>query len=552
MKYTIEGKNVTYSTKARQGVLDGINIIANAIKVTLGPRGKTVLIEKELGYPHLTKDGVTVARSIRLNDSLKNMGVEMIRNVAAQTCDRAGDGTTTASVLAQSIANEAFMLCEGGANPVNLKKGVEAAKDFVVSEIRAHAQEVNGQEDLRRVAYIASNGDNAISDILAQAFDKVGRDGVVTIEEGTTTALELEFVEGMRFDSGYLTPLVVNNIDRMTCEYKDCWVMVHEKPILNLHPYISLLGEVKRTDKPILLIAENVEAGALSTIGVNATERNLFCCPVKTPGNEKQRKVFNHDIAAFVGGTMINQDLGKTPEKLDIKLLGMADKVIVTQDKTIIMGGLGKKDPKKNKVVEGIVNSIRDNLNDDNFEGDKEFLKMRLGMLTQGIACVKVGGASMLELRERKDRVEDAYFATKAAYKGGVVPGGGIALLRASLSLSEMLKDDTQDHDYLLGVKIIQRACQAPFGQIIRNTGVDGVGLLMEAVLQRDDYRFGYDANKEEIIDMVERGIIDPADVVVSALEDAVSAGSALISLEAAVLYDENKSKERDINTWRP
>jgi chaperonin GroEL len=550
MKHKIDGKLIVYGTETRRGVLEGINAIADAIKVTLGPRGKTVLIEKEYGYPHLTKDGVTVARSIRLSHSLRNMGTEMIRNVAAQTVDKVGDGTTTSAVIAQKIANDGFQLRSAGLNPVLLRKGITEAKTMVLDHLDSIKKPVDGKEDLRRIAYIASNADDEIADVLSDAFDKVGRDGVVTIEDGVNNKLEVDFVEGLRFDSGYITPLSITNTNTRSCEYKDCYVMVHEKPILNLHPYLNLLSEVLKTERPLLIIAENVDAGALSTIGVNAIQGKFLSCPVRTPGKtEDEKRIFNSDIAAFVGGSVINQDLGLIPERLGIKLLGQADKVIVTADKTIIIGGDGKKDPKKNEIIDGIINGLREKIEDDTYEGDKDLLRLRLGMLTEGIATVKVGGASMLELRERKDRVEDAYFATMAAYKGGVVPGGGIALLRASQKLAAYISTaQDREPEVVSGIKIIQKACEAPILQIIENTGLDGARIIVNKLLECEDPNMGYDANTCEIVNMYERGIIDPVNVVKAAMEDAVSAGSSVISLEAAVLYEEDKNDSREQN----
>ena len=538
----VEGKTILYGDKARQRVLEGINCIADAIKMTLGPRGKTILIEKEHGYPHLTKDGVTVARHVRLGDSSRNMGVEMIRNVAAQTCHRAGDGTTTATVLAQEMATEGLKLITAGISSNELRHGMDYARDYIVNHIEINSKEVNTREDLKHVAFIASNGDEAISEIIADAFDKVGREGVVTIEDGSTTKLELDFKEGMQFDGGFTTPLFVNNIDNQTCEYSDVYVMVHEKPILNPVPYLNILNAVHTRGKPLLIVAENVEATASATLGINVHKNGLKSCAVKSPGSGERRIIFSQDIAAFTGAKVINQDLGRLPENIKIDWLGQAEKIIVSSDKTIIIAGGLDKD--KKEKLDGVIHNLRKDLADPDFTGDVEFTKLRVGMLTGGIACIKVGGASMLELRERKDRVEDAYFATQAAFKGGVVPGGGIALLRAGQALEKVISewpDEDFSFAYRQGVKIAIKATKKPLWQIITNAGHEQVSLLMDQVESYDTCSIGYDARQNVVCDMFAHHIIDPTNVVKAAFEDATSAAGALISLEAMVLYDETK-----------
>lgn len=555
MKKNVEGKEIVYSSKARQKVLDGINVIADAIKVTLGPRGKTVLIEKELSYPHLTKDGVTVARNIRLSDSGNNMGIELIRNVAAQTGHKVGDGTTTSTVLAQEIATEGIKLITAGMNSTEIRKGMIEAKDFVVKHISEHAIPVETRHDLWRVAYISSNSDSKIADILADAFERVGRDGIIVIEDGNSNHLEIKFTEGIEFESGYQSPLFINKIEKSVVEHENVLVMIHEKPILNLQPYLNLFIEIKKTGMPLLIIAENIDHSALSMLGANAiqqtkynmgqaAEQGLSVVAVKNPCDAAKAKTFNEDVALFVGGSVVSQDLGFTPEKLPLTILGKAEKVIVKLDKTTIVGGDAKNDPLKKSKLDGHINALKEKIDDEYDESDKEFLKYRYGQLTRGIATIRVGGASLLESRETKDRVDDAYHATKAAYKKGVVPGGGIALLRAGRALATYIAnypDSNVKNDYLLGMQLVLKACRKPLWQILLNTGIEDANSVITNIINNEKYAYGYDAKEDTYVDMLSADIVDPAEVVICALEDAVSACSALITLEAMVLYEEEK-----------
>ncbi len=519
-------KDVKFNTDARDRMLKGVDILADAVKVTLGPKGRNVVIDKSFGAPRITKDGVTVAKEIDLADKFENMGAQMVREVASRTNDEAGDGTTTATVLAQAIVREGLKSVAAGMNPMDLKRGIDAAVSKVVSEIKDMSRPVADSAEVAKVGAISANGENAIGDQIADAMQKVGNEGVITVEENKGLETETEVVEGMQFDRGYLSPYFITNADKMVAELEDVYILLHEKKLSSLQPMVPLLETVIQTGKPLLIIAEDVEGEALATLVVNKLRGGLKIAAVKAPGFGDRRKSMLQDIGILTGGQVISEELGMKLENVGIEMLGTAKKVRITKDDTTIVDGAGEK-----AEIEARVAQIRKQVDDTTSDYDREKLQERLAKLAGGVAVIRVGGATEPEVKERKDRVDDALNATRAAVQEGVVPGGGIALLHASETLANL---EVENEDQAAGVKIVRRALQAPIRQIAENAGVDGA-VVAGKVLESGDKSFGFDAQAEEYGDLMANGIIDPAKVVRTALEDAASVAGLLITTEAMV-----------------
>jgi len=519
-------KDVRFHTEARERMLKGVDILADAVKVTLGPKGRTVLIEKSFGAPRISKDGVTVAKEIELSDKFENMGARMVREVASRTNDEAGDGTTAATVLAQAIVREGLKAVAAGMNPMDLKRGVDAAVSRVVAEIKAMSRPVSGADEIAQVGAIASNGDAKIGGQIADAMQKVGEEGVITIEEAKGMETETEVVEGMQFDRGYLSPYFITNADKMAAELEDAYILLHEKKLSSLQPMIPLLETVIQTGKPLLIIAEDIEGEALATLVVNTLRGGLKIVAVKAPGFGDRRKAMLEDIAILTGGTVISEDLGVKLENVGVDMLGAAKKIHVTKDDTTIVEGAGET-----AQIEARVAQIRQQIEETTSDYDREKLQERQAKLAGGVAVIRVGGSTETEVKERKDMVEDALNATRAAVQEGVVPGGGVALLRASKALEGL---SLADADQEAGVNIVRRALQAPIRQIAENAGLDGA-VVASKVLESDEPYFGFDAQEERYGDLMSWGIIDPAKVVRIALEDAASIAGLMITTEATV-----------------
>ncbi len=518
-------KDVKFSQDARERMLRGVDILANAVKVTLGPKGRNVVIEKSFGAPRITKDGVTVAKEIELEDKFENMGAQMLREVASKTADLAGDGTTTATVLAQAIVREGAKSVAAGANPMDLKRGIDLAVQAVVDELKAKAKKVTSNDEIAQVGTISANGDKEIGSKIAEAMKKVGNEGVITVEESKSLETELDVVEGMQFDRGYLSPYFITNADKMIAELDSPYILIHEKKLSGLQAMLPVLEAVVQTGKPLLIIAEDVEGEALATLVVNKLRGGLKVAAVKAPGFGDRRKAMLEDIAILTGGTVISEDLGIKLENVTIDMLGKAKKVVVKKDDTTIVDGAGEK-----KDIEARIAQIRTQIEDTTSDYDREKLQERLAKLAGGVAVIKVGGATEVEVKERKDRVDDALNATRAAVEEGIVPGGGVALLRAAFKLN--VKGDNEDQD--VGVQIVRKALEAPIRQIVENAGVEGsivVGKLRES---KDD-KFGFNAQTEEYVDMHSAGIIDPVKVVRIALQDAASVAGLIITTEASI-----------------
>lgn len=530
-------KLITFGSDARSKILDGINIIADAVKVTLGPSGRNVILEKPDGYPYMTKDGVTVAREIRVRDPEKNIGVELIRGVASKTGILAGDGTTTSCVLAQFIAQEGHKMMHAGFNPGELKKGMDKAVKEICRYLEEIAVPISTLDDIKRVALIASNDDEEIAEMLVKAYEAVGHDGVITIEESGGIGLELELMEGMQFEEGFKNThsLFMNNIERGVFEYSDVHIFVHEKPIANIQPYLPLFDELTKNGRGLLIISEKIEGHALATAISARMKGNLPVCVVNAPYKGARRQTFLHDIASFTGGIIINQDRGLLQQNFKKEHVGLAQKVIVSPERTIILNG--QSNPKE---VESRIQDIRKKLSDDECpEHEKEFLRSRLGAFTNGVAVIKIGALSDMELKERQDRVDDALRSTKAALQEGIVPGGGIALIRSIPQLANLcLSNDSQKK----GAEIVVLAMSAPLRQILINCGIESPSLLVHEVMTHPNPTWGYDARKEVMCDMIECGVVDAAKVVKTSLRDAVSAASMVLSAEAVVVYERKES----------
>ena len=518
-------KDVKFSTDARDKMLHGVDVLANAVRVTLGPKGRNVVLDKSYGAPRVTKDGVTVAKEIELEDKFENMGAQMLREVASKTSDIAGDGTTTATVLAQAIVKEGIKLVAAGMNPMDLKRGIDLAVAEVVKDIARQAKKVKSSEEIAQVGTVAANGEKAIGDMIAKAMQKVGNEGVITVEEAKSLESELEVVEGMQFDRGYISPYFITNVEKMVAELESPYILIYEKKLSGLQALLPLLELVVQSGKPLLIIAEDVEGEALATLVVNKLRGGLKVAAVKAPGFGDRRKAMLQDIAVLTGGELISEDLGIKLENVTVQMLGKAKRVTITKDDTTIVDGAGKK-----ADIEGRIAQIKQQIEDTTSDYDKEKLQERLAKLAGGVAVIKVGGSSEVEVKERKDRVDDALNATRAAVEEGIVPGGGVALLWAAKSLK--VKGDNEDQE--AGVNIIRRALQAPIRQIAENAGVEG-SIVVGKVTDHKSPSFGFDAQTGEYGDLIGKGIIDPAKVVRVALQDASSVAGLLVTTEAMV-----------------
>jgi chaperonin GroEL len=526
-------KDVKFAHEAREKMLKGVDILADAVKVTLGPKGRNVVIEKSFGAPRTTKDGVTVAKEIELEDKFENMGAQMVREVASKTNDLAGDGTTTATVLAQAIVREGARSVAAGSNPMDLKRGIDLAVGAVVENLKERSKKVTSNGEIAQVGTISANGDAEIGRMIAEAMQKVGNDGVITVEEAKSLETELDVVEGMQFDRGYVSPYFVTNAEKMTVELDDPYLLIHEKKLSGLQPMLPLLEAIVQTGKPLLIIAEEVENEALATLVVNKLRGGLKVAAVKAPGFGDRRKAMLEDIATLTGGSVISEDLGIKLEKVALGMLGRAKKVTIDKDNTTIVSGAGKK-----ADIEARVKQIRSQIDETTSDYDREKLQERLAKLAGGVAVIKVGGATEVEVKERKDRVDDALHATRAAVEEGIVPGGGVALLRALKSLESL---NVENEDQKIGINIIRRAVQAPARQIAQNAGEDG-SVIVGKILENGSYNWGYDAQSGTYGDLVGKGIIDPAKVVRTALQDAASVASLLITTEAMVAEKPKKA----------
>ncbi|MBQ66135.1 MAG: chaperonin GroEL [Marinovum sp.] len=519
-------KDVKFDTDARNRMLSGVNILADAVKVTLGPKGRNVVLDKSFGAPRITKDGVTVAKEIELEDKFENMGAQMVKEVASRTNDEAGDGTTTATVLAQAIVKEGMKSVAAGMNPMDLKRGIDLATSTIVAEIKGASREVKDSDEVAQVGTISANGEADIGKQIADAMQKVGNEGVITVEENKGLETETDVVEGMQFDRGYLSPYFVTNADKMTAELEDCLILLHEKKLSSLQSMVPLLESVIQSQKPLMIIAEDVEGEALATLVVNKLRGGLKISAVKAPGFGDRRKAMLQDIAILTGGQVISEDLGMKLESVTMDMLGTAKKVQITKDETTIVDGAGEK-----AEIEARVNQIRAQIEETTSDYDREKLQERVAKLAGGVAVIRVGGMTEVEVKERKDRVDDALNATRAAVQEGVVVGGGVALVQAGKAL-DGLKGANSDQD--AGVAIVRRAIEAPLRQIAENAGVDGA-VVAGKVRESDDVTFGFNAQTEEYGDLFSFGVLDPAKVVRTALEDAASIAGLLITTEAMV-----------------
>ncbi|MFQ5618637.1 MAG: chaperonin GroEL [Rhodospirillales bacterium] len=527
-------KDVKFGSDARAKLLSGVDILADSVKVTLGPKGRNVVLDKAFGAPRMTKDGVTVAKEIELSDKFENMGAQMLREVASKTSDEAGDGTTTATVLAQSIVREGAKAVAAGMNPMDLKRGVDLAVDVVVEELHKRSKRVSTSAEIAQVGTISANGDSEIGDYIAQAMEKVGKEGVITVEEAKGLDTDLDVVEGMQFDRGYTSPYFITNADKMTCDMDEPYILIHEKKLSGLQPLLPVLEGVVQSGRPLLLIAEDIEGEALATLVVNKLRGGLKVCAVKAPGFGDRRKAMLEDIAVLTSGQVISEDLGIKLENVSLDMLGKAKKVIITKEETTIVEGTGKK-----ADIQGRCNQIRAQIEETTSDYDKEKLMERLAKLAGGVAVLNVGGATEIEVKERKDRVDDALHATRAAVEEGVVAGGGVALLNAIKVLDKVKSDN---NDQKVGVNIVRRALQAPVRQIAENAGADGA-VVAGKIMEKKNASYGFDAQSEEYADMFKAGIIDPTKVVRTALQDAASVAGLLITTEAMVAEKPEKKE---------
>jgi chaperonin GroEL len=518
-------KEVRFSADARERMLRGVDILANAVKVTLGPKGRNVILDKSFGAPRTTKDGVTVAKEIELDDKFENMGAQMVREVASKTNDVAGDGTTTACVLAQAIVREGAKAVAAGMNPMDLKRGVDLAVKSAIEDVKKRSKKVKGSEEVAQVGTISANGDKSIGEMIAQAMQKVGNEGVITVEEAKTAETELDVVEGMQFDRGYLSPYFITNADKMLAELEDAYILLHEKKLSGLQAMLPVLEAVVQTGKPLLIVAEDIEGEALATLVVNKLRGGLKVAAVKAPGFGDRRKAMLEDIATLTGGQVISEDLGIKLENVSLDMLGRAKRVKVEKENTTIVDGHGKKED-----IQGRCAQIKQQIEETTSDYDREKLQERLAKLAGGVAVIKVGGATEVEVKEKKDRVDDALNATRAAVEEGIVPGGGVALLRAKKAVEAVKSDNA---DIQAGINIVSKALESPIRQIVENAGVEG-SIVVGKVLEKSG-NFGFDAQNEEYVDLVEKGIIDPTKVVRTALQDAASVASLLITTEAMV-----------------
>ncbi|MFZ0071669.1 MAG: chaperonin GroEL [Xanthobacteraceae bacterium] len=519
-------KDVKFSTDARDRMLRGVDTLANAVRVTLGPKGRNVVLDKSYGAPRITKDGVTVAKEIELEDKFENMGAQMVREVAQKTNDNAGDGTTTATVLAHAIVREGAKAVAASMNPMDLKRGIDIAVQAVIKDIEKRSKKVGSSAEVAQVGTISANGDANIGKMIAQAMQKVGNEGVITVEEAKALETDVEIVEGMQFDRGYLSPYFITNAEKMVAELEDPYVLLHEKKLSALQAMLPVLEAVVQTGKPLLIVAEDIEGEALATLVVNKLRGGLKVAAVKAPGFGDRRKAMLEDIAILTGGQLISDDLGIKLESVTLQMLGRAKKVIIEKEKTTIVDGAGKK-----KDIEARVAQIKQQIEETTSDYDREKLQERLAKLAGGVAVIRVGGATEVEVKEKKDRVDDALNATRAAVEEGIVPGGGVALLRAKKAVGRLTDDNP---DVQAGINIVLKAIEAPLRQIAENSGVEG-SIVVGKIMESKSETFGFDAQTETYVDMVEKGIIDPAKVVRRALQDAASVAGLLVTTEAMV-----------------
>ena len=519
-------KDVKFSGEARERMLRGVETLANAVKVTLGPKGRNVVIEKSFGAPRITKDGVTVAKEIELDDKFENMGAQMVREVAQKTNDLAGDGTTTATVLAHAIVKEGAKEVAAGMNPMDLKRGIDLAVKAVVHEIKGRAKRVGSSSEVAQVGTIASNGDTTVGKMIAEAMQKVGNEGVITVEEAKSLETEVEIVEGMQFDRGYVSPYFITNAEKMVAELEDAYVLLHEKKLSQLQAMLPLLEAVVQSGKPLLIVAEDIEGEALATLVVNKLRGGLKVAAVKAPGFGDRRKAMLEDIAILTGGQLIAEDLGIKLESVTPAMLGRAKKVVIEKEQTTIVDGAGKK-----KDIEARVNQIKAQIEETTSDYDREKLQERLAKLAGGVAVIRVGGATEVEVKEKKDLVEDALNATRAAVEEGIVAGGGVALLRAKKAIGKLRSANA---DVQAGINIVLKAVEAPVRQIAENSGHEG-SIVVNKILESKSETFGFDAQSEDYVDMFDKGIVDPAKVVRAALQDAASVAGLLVTTEAMV-----------------
>ncbi|MQX18276.1 chaperonin GroEL [Sinorhizobium terangae] len=534
-------KEVRFHSDAREKMLRGVDILANAVKVTLGPKGRNVVLDKSFGAPRITKDGVTVAKEIELEDKFENMGAQMVREVASKTSDIAGDGTTTATVLAQAIVKEGAKAVASGMNPMDLKRGIEKAVDAIVEELKTNARRVTKNDEIAQVGTISANGDSEIGRFLADAVEKVGNEGVITVEEAKTAVTELEVVEGMQFDRGYLSPYFITNQDKMRVELEEPYILIHDKKLSNLQALLPVLEAAVQSGKPLLIIAEDVEGEALATLVVNKLRGGLKVAAVKAPGFGDRRKAMLEDIAILTGGTAISEDLGIKLENVTLEMLGRAKKIVVEKETTTIVDGAGSKAEIQSRVAQ-----IKAQIEETTSDYDREKLQERLAKLAGGVAVIRVGGSTEVEVKERKDRVDDAMHATRAAVEEGVLPGGGVALLRAVKALDGV---QTENADQKHGIEIVRRAIEAPVRQIAENAGAEG-SIIVGKLREKTEFGYGWNAQTNEFGDLYDQGVIDPVKVVRTALQDAASVAGLLITTEAMVA--EKPKKEAPVPPMPP
>jgi len=519
-------KDVKFSGDARDRMLRGVDTLANAVKVTLGPKGRNVVLDKSFGAPRITKDGVTVAKEIELEDKFENMGAQMVREVAQKTNDQAGDGTTTATVLAQAIVREGAKSVAAGMNPMDLKRGIDIAVNAVVKDIERRSKKVGSSAEVAQVGTLAANGDSKVGKMIAEAMQKVGNEGVITVEEAKALETDVEIVEGMQFDRGYLSPYFITNAEKMVAELEDAFVLLHEKKLPGLQAMLPLLESIVQAAKPLLIVAEDVEGEALATLVVNKLRGGLKVAAVKAPGFGDRRKAMLEDIAILTGGQLIAEDLGIKLESVTTSMLGRAKRIVIEKEKTTIVDGAGKK-----KDIEARVGQIKAQIEETTSDYDREKLQERLAKLAGGVAVIRVGGATEIEVKEKKDRVEDALNATRAAVEEGIVPGGGVALLRAKKAVGRITNDNA---DVQAGINIVLKALESPARQIAENSGVEG-SIVVGKILEHKSETYGFDAQSEDYVDLVDKGIVDPAKVVRAALQDAASVAGLLVTTEAMV-----------------
>jgi len=521
-----DGKDIKFGADARSRLLKGINLLADAVRITLGPKGRNVVLDKSFGSPRITKDGVTVAKEIDLKDKFENMGAQMIKEVASKTSDTAGDGTTTATILAQAIVEEGLKAVAAGMNPMDLKRGIDTATKAIIEELKKKSKKISTNEEVKQVGTISANGDIEVGEHLAQAMEKVGNEGVITVEEGKGLDTELNVVEGMQFDRGYLSPYFVTNAEKMTCELEDVYILLHEQKLSNLQPMLPLLESVAQSGKPLLIIAEEIEGEALATLIVNKLRGGLKIAAVKAPGFGDRRSAMLEDIALLTNGQVISEELGIKLENVKLDSLGTAKKINIDKENTTIVGGSGKK-----SEIDARCNQIKNEIKESDSDYDKEKLQERLAKLSGGVAVLNVGGASEVEVKEKKDRVEDAMNATRAAVEEGVVPGGGVALLYTKKILDSI---KLSNPDQQVGINIVKKAIERPIRQIAKNAGVDG-SIIVGKLLEQDNENYGYNAQTGKFTDLVKDGIIDPTKVVLSAIQDSASVAGLLITAEAVI-----------------